>query len=351
MSKEILFYSDIHYRESGSFFPYNIIDSNGLTKELNNTNLGMKFIANQIKLHKPRMVVCLGDLFHSPEVITIKTLYAMCVGLSFVKAACEAVGAKHYVILGNHDILSEKSSISGMFAIKGFFEEVIYEADYKTELDKKLLFLPYSSNLGEVYKTLLDARENADYIFTHLDFAGCRYNSGISSHSNISPDIGVPCISGDIHLPQKVGTVQYVGSLVQNQFGFTDLENVGGCLVLNLETGKTKLIQNNLSKHYVTFYDDGDLSKLPPAERVVLKLVTKRTKEECEEVFSGYEYQYTKWLENKTNELKPYYTNRVQINSKLVLRSYLKDNNPTALDIFDEVLNESEKTIEGVNEN
>lgn len=340
----ILCYADVHLRDTGSFFPYNVIDSNGLSKELNNIVKGFRFIADQILLHKPKLVVGLGDYFQVTEYITTQTLFGAHLALDMVKAACDEVGAKHIALNGNHDTLSESHNelqytVTSIHQFKGYFDLYTDLSYFDYDDNLRISLVPHCSNDGKLYKWFLDAQANSDLMLAHFNAQGCMYESGVKSESHISPNFTKPCIAGDIHLPQDIGAVSYVGSLVQHKFYQPNLDRVGGILLYDPTSKKVTRVQNTYSKHYIKVYDKPGLI-LPSPDRALIQFVTSKNKEATAELLKGYDYMHIQEIK-QTNEMKTEYSSFSLADPKSILRSFISEDRPDVLGDFDDVLKEN----------
>lgn len=338
----ILFYSDVHLRDNGSFFPYNMIEKNGLSKELNNILLGFDFIRDQILVHHPNLVVFCGDLYHYPEVVSTQCLHASSIALSKIKYACEKVNAKHYLIPGQHDIIDENNYVTSISNLVGYGDILL-----RPIVIDDVFFSPYCSNAGKLYTTLIEAQQTSSLVIAHADFNGGLYDNLHKSESRISPILSIPCISGDLHIPHDVESVHYVGSLVQNRFQHPDLKFIGGILIFDTETQGITRIRNTYSKHYCKispkFATDEDYIKraleLDP-EKVVLAVYSKLAKEEIEGIFKDYEMMYYPMPQDifSKNEEQQEINQALLETPEVLLRDYVSKERPSAVSILNGVL-------------
>lgn len=330
---KILAYGDCHLRDYGSFPPYNVIDSNGLTKELNNILCGFKFVADKINENTPDIVVNLGDLYTVTETVSTRTLHASSIGLGYIKAACDELGIRHYYVCGQHEVISESQMISSVSNLVGYFNEIFTEYSVMPEKGCRLSFIPHITHPLRMASALTRAQEESDIIFCHANFRGCIFDNGFSSTSEISPKLRIPCISGDIHNKQQIDSVIYPGSLVQNKFSRTDMDGVGGVVVYDTVKGYQHF-PNTYSKHYLKVTDI-DLAMRYNRDRVLLQVHTSLDRESVDKLLSGYEY----WMIPVSKQsVKKEYTNDFRVEDpKKVLRSYIEANKPDAVCDFDRI--------------
>ena len=144
--------------------------------------------------------------------------------------------------------------------------------------------------------------------------------------------------------PQKTGSVNYVGSLVQHKFNHWDLKKVSGVLHFDLNNGKIKRTKNILSKHYMKY--DFDVTNTVPdvnPNQVLLQVFSEKSKDDISQIMENYDYIYVR----KFNDLQITKNEYVGFNvekPKTILRDYIKNNRPEALNNFDEVMRNSNET-------
>lgn len=329
-----LFYSDTHLRDIGSFGPYNEIGDQGITKELNNMILGYCFVADSILRLKPKVVINCGDTFQNSQFQTAQVLHGADQAFTKIRQACLEVGARHFIIPGNHDILNMHKMITSISLLKHYGEVVLLPTTIDVD-GASVVFLPYDDNIPRVYSNLLSAQAY-DLIVTHQDFSGCVYESGLRSDSGLDPSfLKTKVISGDIHLPQDIGNVSYVGSLVQHKFNRYNLDKIGGILTYDFNTKVVTRYKNQYSKHYVKVTNIKDGLSLDP-KRVLLQVVSDLSKEEINEMFKSYDHTYMREIKEQTESRQ--YSDVNVLTPDVVLRTHIYDEKPDILDYFDKVV-------------
>jgi len=332
---KILIYADQHWREFGSYLGFNKLLENGLTGELNNQISASSFVAQKIEELNPGEVWNLGDVFHDLERISIKTLHAVHLGLNMISKACKKLGIPHYLIPGNHDCFSEVSGIYSVSILSGYFNEIFLS---NKVLNSDVGIVPHHTKAEDVYNGLMEVSgmlSRDGVIFTHNEFSGARYENNFDTDSNLSPELPLKIISGHIHLPQQVGNVWYVGSLVQNRFAQNKL-NPNGILIYDTECKAVTRLRNNRSKHYVVVKDLDTVRNFDPRQ-VILKVFSDRPQEEMELILKDYEYAYFPVLEKKDDVQNTVID--FQIEDPLsALKAHISQENPEALEIFEKVV-------------
>ncbi len=121
------------------------------------------------------------------------------------------------IIMGNHDYLDPDQPF---FRFLDMLTDVhfIQKRCSISLYDTNFLFIPHRHNsLGRI-----DARE-FDYVFLHQLFGGARVNGVVLPGEDLSvvgsSDRPTIFISGHVHEPQTVGSVNYVGSPYPTRFG------------------------------------------------------------------------------------------------------------------------------------
>jgi len=236
---------------------------------------------------------------------------------------------------GNHDMLNDKLGIMSISTLCGYGE--IVTDDRFIDVDGyNVACVQFNSDKAKVAESLERAAEKADLIVTHLDFKGARYETGKLSGSQISPNLKVPVISGDIHLPQEIGAVNYIGSLVQNRFNRTDLSGVGGYLLWDVDKRKAERYPNTYSKHYVKIEKLSQLKGLDP-DQVILQVRCPIPDEKTNKLFEPYDYIHLPMPED---------VHIVDVGAKKVsmdrpedvLRAFIKQERPGAIELYDSIM-------------
>lgn len=126
-------------------------------------------------------------------------------------ASFSSLGVSVYIILGNHD---EPIAGTPYWKVLSHIPGVEYVTSPRELADGKVLLLPFSKNPLEEWKDLNLASRKA--LFMHQTIAGVEVERGhvIDKTPNPMPIIprGVAAFSGDIHRPQKVSGIQYIGT-------------------------------------------------------------------------------------------------------------------------------------------
>lgn len=333
---KILYYSDIHFRETGSFPPFNTLDSNGLTRELNNIIRGCTFVADMIRSVKPDVVICSGDIFHNMELIPVRVLHGVDIGLSEIKEACKETSSYHINIPGNHDIYNEVNMITSVSILRGYFDKVIFRYTELTHAGVSIALMPYTSDRSQIYHSMIDAKANCDVLSCHMDFDGAFYDNLHPIQGGLSASTGIPTFSGHLHLAHDIGDVSFIGSLFQHRFVQANDKYVGGILVYDTDTKTRTRVKNNYSKHYIKAYSSADVLRFDP-DRYVFQVSTREPKDVVEAALVGYTYTYIHSKEISDGIKTTYINSRVD-DPLVLLKNHIESDNPDAIEVYHNVI-------------
>ncbi len=128
-----------------------------------------------------------------------------------------------FILKGNHDYDADPQH--PFFGFLGKYQRVAYINKPRVipfePWGVKMLFLPHSHNPEKDWK-ILDRAKDIDVIFTHQTFNGAIAESGRrlgGMSTSIFDNFDCPIYSGDIHVPQSVGPVSYIGCPYHIHYG------------------------------------------------------------------------------------------------------------------------------------
>ncbi len=128
-----------------------------------------------------------------------------------------------YLLCGNHDY--DVDPTQPFFSFLGKYKNVNYILKPLLWQSEKILFLPHSRKPGEDWGILSTPEaNNLDAIFMHQTFRGAITESGYELggiSSKRFERFGCPILSGDIHVPQQLGPITYVGCPYHIRYGDT----------------------------------------------------------------------------------------------------------------------------------
>jgi DNA repair exonuclease SbcCD nuclease subunit len=176
----------------------------------------MEFIAEQVDKHEVDQLIILGDLTHNknhhPDTL-VNDIVDLLQGLSCL---CEV-----YIPQGNHDYIEADTPF---FHFVRWLKNVHWiQRPMTTQLKGlgRVCFLPHTRDHQKDWAGVKDVWDDCDLIFAHNAFEGARSENSSLLHG-IPLDIfprDVPIISGDIHKPQRLQQLTYVGSPYTQKYG------------------------------------------------------------------------------------------------------------------------------------
>ena len=177
------------------------------------------------KEKNPTFIVIAGDLLHTHERLHTTPLNKCYEFINVMRNISTT-----YVLVGNHDYENNSQFLSTNHWMNGLKEwkNVIIVDKVILEIinDRKFIFVPYVSPgrfQEALYKTFNDEKVewlNADCIFAHQEFFGCKMGAIISVEGDKWPVEYPNIISGHIHSRQKPQeNIYYPGSMLQHAFG------------------------------------------------------------------------------------------------------------------------------------
>lgn len=178
-------------------------------------------ITNLIEMRKPDFVVLLGDLLDTHErlhTIPLNKAYEFINNIRKI--------SKTYILTGNHDMVNHLQFLTNNHWLNYLKEwENVFVVD-KVLMDiiddKKFIFVPYVApgRFIEALNTLEEQWTNADCIFAHQEFHGCKMGAIISIEGDRWLEEYPNVISGHIHSNQKPqNNIYYPGSSMQIAYG------------------------------------------------------------------------------------------------------------------------------------
>ena len=197
-------------------------------------NIFLERITALCEQTKPDIIVIAGDTLHTHE-----RLHTVPLNKAYDLVNRMRTIAPTYVLVGNHDYQNNSQFLSDNHWLSGMKEwSNTYIVDRVLSLminNQKFIFVPYVSpqRFEEALNTIDDYWRDANCIFCHQEFFGCKMGHIISTQGD-KWDLSYPeIISGHIHSnqsPQK--NIYYPGSAMQIAFGESE-QNIIPILTFN----------------------------------------------------------------------------------------------------------------------
>jgi predicted phosphodiesterase len=169
-----------------------------------------KTLPDLVKTHNYDRLVCLGDLCQDKDRHSAELVNRVVDSITMLSKLCEVV-----ILKGNHDYIDPSHPFFG-------FLKTIKDVTWigKPTFLGDELFLPHTRDCQRDWKGL--SLGKAKRIFAHQTFQGANAGNHIMDGIPLSvfPE-DVDIISGDVHVPQKIRNLRYVGAPYTINFGDT----------------------------------------------------------------------------------------------------------------------------------
>lgn len=185
-----------------------------------------------------------------------------------------------YILKGNHDYIDPNTPFFQFLGGKddSNIHFIVHPESVKSE-GYEIALLPHARDPDKEWGLWADRCSKADYIFLHQGFEGARASNG-TKMEGMKPSVFKPfkarCISGDIHVPQKVGPITYVGSPYHVHFGDNFTPRI---LRIGAEGKESDIHFDAIKKHSLSLNHINDIEDLGlrPGDQVKIKLVLPRS--------------------------------------------------------------------------
>lgn len=203
---------------------------------------------------KDDILIHCGDVFDNRSNIGLNTIYrTIRIFEEFSKIFNDI-----RITVGNHDILRKSTNdITSINMLKYIPHVKVY---YTPEVDvidgKTCLFNPWVEDPAKEKEIL--AGVNVDYVFGHLEIGGSKMASRtgvkIEFQGGVKPSDfkNAQVYAGHIHIKQDNKNIHYLGNPYHKDRG--DRDNEKGITTLDIKTGKTRFIENEVSPRYMKEY-------------------------------------------------------------------------------------------------
>lgn len=242
----------------------------------------------------PDFIVVLGDVLHYHEKLYTQSLNR---ATTFLKDLGTKI--KTFVLVGNHDMINNQQFLTDNHWMNGMKlwnnNVIVVDKTEKIKLyDKNIYLLPYvfPGRFVEALETKDKEWNNADIIFAHQEFKGCKMGAIISEVGDTWDEKSPMVVSGHIHSNQWIGkNVYYPGSAMQHAFGESDRNIIP---VIEWEGNNIKIREEDLGlprkKIVTTDIDKIDKLKIKETEDQI-KLTINGTNEEFKQFKSTKKYK------------------------------------------------------------
>lgn len=171
------------------------------------------WLIEQVKKYEVDYVFILGDITDQKDNHSSYLVNRIVDSLEKLAATVDVI-----VLTGNHDFIDAECPF---FRFLTKLDNITFITEIASfEGDDELLFLPYTKTPTEDWKDIVWSK--FDYVFMHQTMDGSKASSGQMLDGlsrKVFKDYKGDVYSGDIHVPQTIGPVTYVGSPYHVHFG------------------------------------------------------------------------------------------------------------------------------------
>ena len=201
------------------------------------------WIVNDLHSKNVKDILFLGDFFDNRSEISVQTMHVASEILHKFKSF------NIIMIVGNHDAFyKNRSDVHSLGLINGYQNITIVDKKCTiTEFGKSLLFVPWNNALPE---------GKFDYILGHFEIQSFKMNNFKVCDKGLQVmdllDKTNTVFSGHFHRRDSKnysnGAIHYVGNTFS--MDFSDVDNIKGYHILNVETGDLEFFENSVSPRY-----------------------------------------------------------------------------------------------------
>ena len=217
---------------------------------------------------KPDLIICLGDLLHTHERIHTTPLNK---AYEFIERMRKITLT--YVIVGNHDYIQNQQYLTENHWMNGMkeWDDVVIVDKVISYISNgiKLVFCPYvpPGRFEEALNTIQQDWKDADCIFAHQEFYGCKMGAIISVDGD-KWDLQNPfVVSGHIHSKQTPQpNIYYTGSAMQHAFGESEKNIIA---YIEFDAEKTRSIEEvdlQLPRKKIIYMNMDNIDKYTPPQ-------------------------------------------------------------------------------------
>jgi DNA repair exonuclease SbcCD nuclease subunit len=208
---------------------------------MQNVRRFLSWLHEVILTEQPDMIVNLGDMFHTHNVVRSEVLAEVDQHLRNIANLCP-----YFILVGNHDMAHNKTPhIHAWLPYKQKFK-TIHIVDEPALIDD-MFFMPYIDDAATFNATLDNALESQlSAVFCHQTFLGANFGFIAALDGAKIPTTKTQIISGHIHKAQTMGPVWYPGTPYAQESA--DSNENKGIYLYSTANGAKKFIESPLPK-------------------------------------------------------------------------------------------------------
>ena len=211
-------------------------------------------IAEHAKREKARSIIILGDLTDAKDRHSARLVRR--VTYSIAQLADER---DVHILKGNHDYVNEDYAFFSFLTLIDHVRFIETPYDFGTP---RCVFIPHSRDPEVLKQGLRLVDDKTVYCFMHHTVGGAKASNGQVMQGDeikFPRPSSVKYFSGDIHVPQRVGPLEYVGSPYPVHFGDTFGARI---MVLNKDTTNRSIHWTGLQRRVVDVHQEYDIDRL-----------------------------------------------------------------------------------------
>jgi DNA repair exonuclease SbcCD nuclease subunit len=211
---------------------------------------------------QPDIIIIAGDLLHTHErlhTIALNKAYELVKNMRDISPT--------YILVGNHDYIQNQQFLTEnhwMNALKEWPNVFVIDKVVSLVLqEQKFIFVPYvpPGRFREALDTYPEPWKDANCIFAHQEFYGCKMGAITSIEGDKWPLDFPFIISGHIHSRQKPQkNIYYSGSAMQHAFGESE-KNIIACITFSDKDYELEEVNLELPRKKIIYMDVDDIDK------------------------------------------------------------------------------------------
>lgn len=172
------------------------------------------WLCDELQAERAQTLVLLGDLTDAKDYHPAELVNAVVDAVNRLRAAVPRV----IILMGNHDLLKANQMFFQFLGTLPGVEVISKPTEDSDLVGPPTFFLPYSKTPARDWAGMDFSHYH--YLFMHQTVAGSVASNGQTMDGESLPALAASKVySGDIHVPQTVGPVEYVGSPYHVHFG------------------------------------------------------------------------------------------------------------------------------------
>lgn len=208
------------------------------------------------------ILVHLGDVYDSRQSLNLKVLNF---GVEIFEQLSNIFKDGIFIIVGNHDIWGNSNNdVNSLASLKWIPNISIFKEPETLVFGRRKAFMMPWRATEESAAELLSETAEHDYLFCHSDIKGLSFNKYTKVEEGLSYnklENFRKVFSGHIHYSQDFGKIKMLGS--PYQLTRSDMDNKKYILLLDLETEKETIFENDFSPKFIRIGFDSVLDKTP----------------------------------------------------------------------------------------